>query len=271
MHEAIQFWPVILAFDLGRYLVAAGATFFVFWVWYESSFRHRRIQKKVPKRSRLWFEFRYSMLTALIFSGVGVLVFMGKKAGIFHVYENIADLGWAYFVVSIVAAIVIHDAYFYWTHRAMHHPALYRRFHKVHHMSTKPSPWAAYSFAPLEAVVEAGIVPFLLLFLPMHDVAIFLFLLFMIGMNVLGHLGIELYPAGWVHRPLLRYANTTTMHDMHHKYFQSNYGLYFNWWDRAFGTMHVEYEDRFDAVTAVPLRRAKRKAEALVPEGRLPG
>jgi len=40
----------------------------------------------------------------------------------------------------------------------MHHKKLFRWFHLVHHQSTNPSPWAAYAFHPLEAVVEAGII-----------------------------------------------------------------------------------------------------------------
>lgn len=36
---------------------------------------------------------------------------------------------------------------------------------------------------------------------------------------------------------------------MHHKYFNCNYGLYFNIWDRIMGTNHENYFDTFREVT----------------------
>ena len=56
---------------------------------------------------------------------------------------------------SIGIAIVVHDTWFYWTHRLMHHRRLFKLFHRVHHESTNPTPWAAYCFAPLEAMAQA--------------------------------------------------------------------------------------------------------------------
>ncbi|MGL1488967.1 sterol desaturase family protein, partial [Vibrio parahaemolyticus] len=39
----------------------------------------------------------------------------------------------------------------------MHNKRIFKYVHLVHHHSTNPSPWAAYAFHPLEAVVEVGI------------------------------------------------------------------------------------------------------------------
>jgi lathosterol oxidase len=60
-------------------------------------------------------------------------------------------------IVSLALMLLLHDAWFYWTHRLMHHPKIFRHVHLVHHRSINPSPWAAYSFHPIEAVIEAGI------------------------------------------------------------------------------------------------------------------
>ena len=57
-------------------------------------------------------------------------------------------------------------------------------------------------------------------------------------MNVLGHLGFELYPKGFTTHWLGKWNNTSTHHNMHHKYYNCNYGLYFNIWDRIMGTNH---------------------------------
>ncbi|RLA28266.1 MAG: hypothetical protein DRQ63_03960 [Gammaproteobacteria bacterium] len=131
----------------------------------------------------------------------------------------------------------------------MHHRKLFRFFHRIHHKSHTPTPWAAYSFAPPEAVVEAGVLPLVALVLPMHELTAFLFVTHMIIRNVIGHAGIELFPKWWLRVPLLRWITTTTHHDLHHSTARYNYGLYFTWWDRLFSTEHPEYRSRFEAVT----------------------
>jgi sterol desaturase/sphingolipid hydroxylase (fatty acid hydroxylase superfamily) len=59
----------------------------------------------------------------------------------------------------------------------MHSSALYQWVHKIHHLPMNPSPWAAYAFHPLEAVVEAGIVVVFAFVIPVHPLSISLFLL----------------------------------------------------------------------------------------------
>ena len=54
---------------------------------------------------------------------------------------------------------LMHRRAFYWMHRFMHLPGIFKAVHKVHHLSHNPSPWAAFSFHPLEAIIEAGILP----------------------------------------------------------------------------------------------------------------
>lgn len=249
MPKALGPWPLFVAVDLLRYAIPAGIAFAVFWVWKWDAFAHRRIQERRPSRKALRREIAYSISTAVIFSAVGLATFHLARMGVLHRYHHVAERGWLYWFVSIAIAIVFHDAYFYWTHRAMHHRHLFRRFHRVHHLSTTPSPWAAYAFAPLEAFVSACVVPLLLLVVPMHDSAIFVFLVYMIVMNVIGHLGIELYPAWFARSRWTRWYSTSTHHNLHHRDFRGNYGLYFTWWDRLCGTQHREYLETFDAVT----------------------
>jgi hypothetical protein len=72
--------------------------------------------------------------------------------------------------------IVAHDTWFYWTHRAMHRPRLFRVFHRTHHLSRTPTPWTAYSFSVPEALVQGAFVPLFLLLVPTHYLGIVLFL-----------------------------------------------------------------------------------------------
>ena len=82
---------------------------------------------------------------------VGAASVFAARAGWTQMYWRIDERGWGWFSLSVVCAILLHDTYFYWTHRMMHHPKLFRWFHRTHHLSHNPTPWTAYAFDPLEA------------------------------------------------------------------------------------------------------------------------
>ncbi|MEM6723972.1 MAG: sterol desaturase family protein, partial [Bacteroidota bacterium] len=110
-------------------------------------------------------------------------------------------------------------------------------------------PWTAYAFHPLEAVVEVGIIPLLAFTLPLHHGSFTAFFLFQIFYNVYGHLGFELYPKGFNTTWIGRWINTSVAHNLHHKKFTGNYGLYFLFWDRLMGTLREEYDEVFESTT----------------------
>lgn len=263
----LEIYPAILAHDFLRYFIAASVAYLVFWVFFKKQWQHRIIQQKPLQAKKMWMEFGYSMSTVFIFSLVGFGILFLKQAGHTKIYHNIADYGWAYFVGSIVLMIVLHDAYFYWAHRLMHHPKLFKHVHLVHHQSTNPSPWAAYSFHPIEALVEAGIFPLIVFTIPAHGLALLSFLIYMISRNVLGHLGIEWLPKWFIHNKWINWHTSTTHHDMHHKHFHCNYGLYFTWWDRWFGTEDARYVEKFEEVTSrssEQLKKNKARTKSLL-------
>jgi len=231
-----------------RYLVIAGIAWGVFYVRQSDSLAARKIQQRPPRMQDYRREIGYSILTFCVFATAAVAVFTDPLRQYTRLYTNIADYGWPYFIASVVAIILLHDAYFYFAHRAMHHPKIYRLFHRTHHRSTNPTPWAAFAFNPLEALVEAAPIVFFVCLFPVHPLAILTWLLFMTVYNVYGHLGWELYPLNAPHHPILKWLNTSVSHNQHHQFAHSNYGLYFTWWDRWFGTLHPDYATQFDEV-----------------------
>lgn len=225
---------------------------FVFWViWYVlicKKVAYKKIQARFPKGSDYRREVGYSMLSLLIFSAVPTLMLLTPFRQYTLFYSDINEYGTLYFWLAFPVMFLFHDAYFYWTHRAMHHPRLFRLFHLVHHKSTNPSPWAALSFHPLEAVVEAGVFAVMLMIFPLHSWHLFIFFAGMMVYNVYGHLGWELYPRGFNRHPVGRWVNTSLSHNQHHQFFKGNYGLYFLWWDRWFGTLREDYDAQFERV-----------------------
>jgi sterol desaturase/sphingolipid hydroxylase (fatty acid hydroxylase superfamily) len=255
MHAAdlLARWIFVLAIDAARYAIPTSIAFGVFWVLGRERFRHRRIREG---HSPIAHDIARSIATVLVFSLVGVAVWVGGNVGVFRRYEAIADRGWPWFVASIAICIVLQDTYFYWTHRAMHHPRLYRLFHRAHHEAKTASPFTSYAFALPEALVHALFVPLVWLVVPMHELAVFAFLVFMILRNVLGHLSIELCPSGFTRHPLWGWHTTTTHHALHHAHAGFDFGLYFTVWDRLMGTTHPRYHETFERITTRDPRAA---------------
>lgn len=252
-------WPKITQMFVGiaieqwvRYAVFAGLAWLFAYVIFKKRLWRRKIIQRDPLPADVRRELKWSVITAFIYALVGTVTILLGKLGWMRFYSKIDAHGWAWFGISIVIAIVVHDTYFYWTHRLMHHRRLFRWFHRVHHESTNPSPWAAYSFAPPEAVVQAGIFPLLAFTLPMHPLAFLIFMVWQITLNVLGHTGYEYYPSWLLKSWLGKVINTPTNHIQHHEKMRGNYGLYFNVWDRLMGTNHRDYETRFHEVTTRP-------------------
>jgi sterol desaturase/sphingolipid hydroxylase (fatty acid hydroxylase superfamily) len=203
-----------------------------------------------PPRACLRDEIRSSLISLALFTAVALATFVQVGAGRTQVYFEVSEYGRPYLWVSILALLVLQDAYFYWTHRLLHWRPLFRWIHATHHRSRNPSPWAAFAFHPLEAVMQAAIVPLAIVVMPLHPWAILGWLLAMTSINVLGHLGYELFPSGFVSRLPSGLFNTSTHHNMHHRLVGCNYGLYANWWDRMLGTNHARYAETFEAVAS---------------------
>jgi Delta7-sterol 5-desaturase len=231
-----------------RYLIFAGTAFLIFYVIMKEKWSHKRVQQKYPGKEYIWYEIKYSMLNMLIFMITGLCIAIANEHGITKMYKHISEYGTGYFIFSIIAMIFIHDTYFYWGHRFMHLKKVYPIVHKVHHHSINPTPWASFTFHPIEGFIEAGIVPLIVMIMPAHGLAVFIFVLFSTLLNVMGHLGFEMYPSGFTKSKWLGWNNTSTHHNMHHKFFECNYGLYFNFWDKLMGTNHEDYHETFEKV-----------------------
>jgi Delta7-sterol 5-desaturase len=232
-----------------RYFLVAGLAFLIFYILKRNTRSKTKIQNRFPQNKDYFREIGFSVTTILIFGVVPFVLLKNPEIRQYTTFYNrIEDRGWTWFFLAFPVMLIMHDTYFYWMHRIMHHPRLFRLFHLVHHRSTNPSPWAAYAFHPLEAVFEVGIFVIFLFTIPMHFLHFVLFFLFSIIYNVYGHLGWELYPKGFSRHWLGKWINTSVNHNQHHQYFKGNYGLYFLFWDRMMGTIREDYDNRFDEV-----------------------
>lgn len=234
-----------------KYFVISGLAYLIFWVIFKENFIHRFIQSKFPSKKRIRFEIKYSVLSMLIMMTFNATVFyFFLDSPYTKLYGDIHQFSLAYYIFSYFALFFLHDTYFYWTHRLMHHPKIYKHVHLIHHISINPSPWAAFSFHPWEAIISNAFIMVVVFLIPVHSSALIIFSLLSFILNVKGHLGFEFFPKGFISNKWVNWNTSATHHCLHHERFNHNFGFYFTFWDKIMGTEAPEYIERFNEVVS---------------------
>lgn len=233
-----------------RYFIIAGIPFLLFYKLLTNWFANSRIQNREADLKDFKREILQSMQTAAVFAVIGYLILFTPIRGYTQLYNSLTDFPLWYLPVSLVLTLVIHDTYFYWMHRLLHHKRLFKVTHLVHHQSTNPSPWTSYSFHFLEAWTEGAVLLVIVLIMPVHQLVVVWFTIVGFVINVYGHLGFEIAP-NWLRGSFLfQIVNTSVYHNIHHSKFRGNYGLYFRIWDRLMKTEHPDYVRDYDRIQA---------------------
>ena len=182
-------------------------------------------------------EIAWSLASAVIYGApAGVVAWGWANRGWTRIYDSVDAYPLWYLPVSVLLYLIAQDTWFYWIHRWMHRPAVFKRVHAVHHASRPPTAWAAMAFHPFEAVTLAVIVPLLVFVIPIHVAALGVVLTVMTVMGVTNHMGWEVFPRFMWRGPLGAWLITASHHQRHHDAYRCNYGLYFRFWDRLCGT-----------------------------------
>lgn len=137
-------------------------------------------------------------------------------------------------VGHVFAFMVVEDVLFYWAHRLLHHKAIYKYIHKVHHRFYYSVSLAAEATHPVEYIL-ANVVPFSAgpVLLGAHAVTYYTWFVLRMIETVAHHSGYE-FP--WLCFSLLPFQGTSVEHDLHHSVNTGNYASFFTWMDAAFGT-----------------------------------
>lgn len=242
-------WPIpftqtlitYLAFTaiiIGRYFLIVWPIHWMLWKRPSESVKAKRLSRRDPTREIIKHEITLSTISAFIYAAPAAIVLEMWKAGGTALYSGpISGLsGWGYVLLSSFGYLAVQDTYFYWTHRFMHHKSLFPVMHAGHHKSVQPTPWASFSFDPLEALTSAWLLPVIAVFVPLHVGAALVLLMLMTINAVFNHAGWEIYPRRWLGGWFGKVMITATHHNQHHTKFTGNYGLYFRFWDKLMGT-----------------------------------
>jgi lathosterol oxidase len=231
-----------------RYFVLAGIPFLLFYKVFTAWFNDNKIQNRKANVKDFLREIGHSLQTTAVFAVIGYLALYSPVKNYTKLYTDINAYPSWWIWVSLIISLIIHDTYFYWMHRLLHHKKLFKLAHVVHHQSTNPSPWASYSFHFIEAWTEGAVLFVIMFLIPMHPLTVILFTIVGFIINVYGHLGYEIAPKQLRNSILFEVLNTSVHHNFHHSRFKGNYGLYFRVWDRLMGTEHPDYVKEYDRI-----------------------
>jgi sterol desaturase/sphingolipid hydroxylase (fatty acid hydroxylase superfamily) len=132
--------------------------------------------------------------------------------------------------------MIVEDSVFFWSHKTLHHPKVYRYIHKQHHEYRTTVGIAAEYAHPLEYVM-GNIMPMVLgpkiLAGRCHVFTFWLWLMMRIGETIDGHCG---YDFSWSPYRLLPFSGGANYHDYHHSHNTGNFASFFTIWDTICGS-----------------------------------
>ncbi|MBC7780598.1 MAG: sterol desaturase family protein [Proteobacteria bacterium] len=170
-----------------------------------------------------------SMMTVAIF-GIGSLtVWWGLRHGWLRVDT---DASLARIVIEAGVLVLWNDAHFYACHWLLHRRALFERFHLRHHRSGVVTPFATYSFSPVEAALLGSVMPLAMLAWNFSVEALLFLPVYSLLINTIGHSNYDLFPA----RRIGQLSTFSRRHQMHHARFHGNYGFMLPWFDTLLRT-----------------------------------
>jgi len=133
--------------------------------------------------------------------------------------------------------------HFYWIHRLLHVPFMYKRFHALHHRNVNIGPWSGMSMHPVEHILYFSTV-LVHAVVATHPVHLIYHLIFQGPGAAMSHTGYE----DLLIKDRRKLALGTFYHTLHHRFFECNYGNQEMPMDRWFGTFHDGTEERMHEI-----------------------
>ncbi|MER8396221.1 sterol desaturase family protein [Mesorhizobium sp. M1340] len=130
--------------------------------------------------------------------------------------------------------------HFYWIHRLLHWGPLYKFAHSLHHRNVTVGPWSGMSMHPVEHIIYLSSVAIHSV-LASHPIHFLFHLQSKVLLAVSSHAGYESVTLGENGNAGLRVGDF--FHQLHHRYFECNYGEPEVPCDAWFGTFHDGSEE----------------------------
>ena len=183
-------------------------------------------------KSQLWDNLFHALVSGvLVWSFYEVLMFWAMANG--HIQLITFQSHFVWFILALPTIYIWIAFHFYCVHRLLHIKFLYGRVHAVHHRNIATGPFSGISMHPVEHLLYFSSV-LIHLIVPTHPVHI-IFHLYALSLGaVFGHTGFD----ALLIKNKKRLAIGHFHHQLHHRYFDCNYGSVDMPWDKWFGTFH---------------------------------
>ena len=142
------------------------------------------------------------------------------------------------FIAGLVLLPIWSAFHFYWVHRLLHVPFLYKHAHALHHRNVSIGPWSGLSMHPIEHCLYISSL-LIHCVVPTHPIHLFFHVIYLGPGAAMTHTGYE----NLLIKDKRRLALGTFYHQLHHRYYECNYGNQEMPWDRWFGTFHDGSEE----------------------------
>jgi sterol desaturase/sphingolipid hydroxylase (fatty acid hydroxylase superfamily) len=110
-----------------RYLIIAGIAFLIWYGVLRKMMKSKKIQSKYPQLNDYTREIGFSITTIFILAFIPTMI-LGSPELAKHTkfYTDINQHSIAWFIIAFPVMAIMHDTYFYWMHRLIHHPKLFK-------------------------------------------------------------------------------------------------------------------------------------------------
>jgi len=137
------------------------------------------------------------------------------------------------FIAGLILLPIWSAFHFYWVHRLLHVPFLYKRVHALHHRNVNIGPWSGLSMHPIEHLLYLSSL-LIHCVIPSHPIHLYFHVIYLAPGAAMTHTGYE----DLLIKDKRKLALGTFYHQLHHRYYECNYGNQEMPWDRWFGTFH---------------------------------
>jgi len=206
----------------------------LFLIHHYSLFENYKIRKnKYPDQSLVYQCLKSAVINHLILQWPTILIvwYLFNATGT-HFSPTLPSL--STMLLQLLIFIIIEDTLFYWSHRLLHHPRIYKHIHKQHHEFKSTIGIASEYAHPVEAILS-NLVPSLAgpFVVGPHVFTFWLWTSFRVIETTDAHSG---YNFPFSPFNLLPFQGGPERHEYHHFYNLGSYGSFFTFWDWFCGT-----------------------------------
>ena len=230
-----QVWLV----NLGLMICIAGGLHWFFYVWRGQGKALKFDHREPAKGNSLW-NFSNQVHDNMFWSlGSGVLQVTVLQVLVMWLMANgyVPTINLTsnpiLFITGLMLLPIWSAFHFYWVHRLLHVPFLYKRVHALHHRNVNIGPWSGLSMHPVEHLLYLSSL-LIHCVIPSHPIHLYFHVIYLAPGAAMTHTGYE----DLLIKDKRKLALGTFYHQLHHRYYECNYGNQEMPWDRWFGTFH---------------------------------